>query len=34
MQDALYIVIGLLFFVLCAAYVAGCERLRGTTHDE
>ena len=34
MQDILYIVIGLIFFVVCIAYVGGCERLRGGTRDE
>ena len=29
MLDVLYVAISVLFFVVAAAYVRGCERLRG-----
>ena len=33
MSDFVFITVGVGFFALCAAYAAGCERLRGAGHD-
>gem|GEM_PF-2003529 len=34
MQDILYIVIGLVFFLICIAYVGACAKLQGGTRNE
>lgn len=33
MSDFTLIAAGIGFFALCAAYVFGCEKLRGARHD-
>jgi hypothetical protein len=33
MSDLIYLVTALAFFGICAAYVKGCEKLRGGSHD-
>lgn len=34
MDDVAYLVITAAFFLICAAYVRGCEKLRGSASDE
>jgi hypothetical protein len=34
MYDLLYIAITIAFFLLAAAYIRGCERLRGEVKDD
>jgi hypothetical protein len=33
MGDILFIVVGIGFFALCAAYASGCEKLRGAGNE-
>lgn len=33
MSDLIYLVITLAFFGISVAYVSGCEKLRGGSHD-